>query len=147
MPGGTYTLAVVDDQSRAAAHLQFELIHAAAGLDMAIQQVPNPVSYTLGDSIHLIGYTLAESTAKPGGALDLTLYWRTDASLSSRYKVFTHILGETFNAESGNFLWGQLDNEPVGGQAATTLWSPGAVIVDPYRIAIDPHAPPGTIYN
>ena len=93
LPGGNYTLTVVDDQSHAAAHLQFDLIHAAAGLDMAIQQVPNPVFYTLGESIHLIGYTLAESTAKPGGTLELTLYWRTDASLSSRYKVFTHILG------------------------------------------------------
>ena len=144
MPGGKYTIAVVDDSSQTVAHLQFVLIHAIAGLDIAMQQVPNPVSYTLGDSIHLIGYTLAEPIAKPGGTIDLTLYWRTDSSISSRYKVLAHILGETFNADSGNFLWGQLDNEPIRGQASTTLWSPGSVIVDPYRIIINPHAPPGT---
>ena len=54
------------------------------------------------------------------------------------------LLGETFNAETETFLWGQQDNEPGMGQAITPLWAPGAIIADPYHIAVDPQAPPGT---
>ena len=63
--------------------------------------------------------------------------------ISERYKVFTHLLGEVYNADTDNFLWGQQDNEPVNGQAPTTRWQPGAIIVDPYRIPVAPDAPPG----
>jgi hypothetical protein len=64
--------------------------------------------------------------------------------VTQRYKVFTHLLGEIYNAEGDNFLWGQQDNEPGGGQAPTTLWPVGSIVVDTYRIPVDPQAPPGT---
>jgi hypothetical protein len=75
--------------------------------------------------------------------MGLTLYWQADAVISERYKVFTHLLGAVYNADTDNFLWGQQDNEPVNGQSPTTRWQPNAIIVDPYRIPVAPDAPPG----
>jgi hypothetical protein len=123
----------------------FMLLRSAAGAEISLDDIAYPVDYQLGEHIQLIGYDLpASRTAAPGGAVELTLYWRTDAAIPVRYKVFTHLLGEVYNANSDNFLWGQQDNEPGGGQALTTLWVPGTVIEDRYRIPVDPAAPPGT---
>jgi hypothetical protein len=63
--------------------------------------------------------------------------------VEQRYKVFTHVLGETFNAQTGSFIWGQQDNEPVSDTRPTSTWRVGEVIVDSYGIAIDPAAPGG----
>lgn len=76
--------------------------------------------------------------------MDLTLYWQADAPLTARYKTFTHVLGEVWNAANGNFIWGQVDGEPVEGQAPTTTWMPGAIIADRYRIPVAADAPPGS---
>ena len=78
-----------------------------------------------------------------GDSLALTLYWQTDEPLSARYKVFTHLLGETFNADTGNFIWGQVDSEPGGGETPTTTWAPGEIVADRYTIPVAAGAPPG----
>jgi 4-amino-4-deoxy-L-arabinose transferase-like glycosyltransferase len=96
-----------------------------------------------GEGIRLVGYDLDRAQLRPGEALALTLYWQAQGTISGRYKVFTHLLGDRYNAESGNFLWGQQDNEPVRGERPTTTWQPGEVIADPYRIGLHPQAPPG----
>jgi hypothetical protein len=144
LPGGKYQLSVLDNSNRVVTRKSLQLIQAGAGSDIALDKIPNPVSYRFGESIHLIGYNLVSNQVNSGGIIELTLFWRADAPISSRYKVFTHVLGEVFNANSGNFLWGQLDNEPVNGQILTTLWLPQSVIVDPYDIPVDPQAPPGS---
>jgi hypothetical protein len=57
--------------------------------------------------------------------------------------VFTHLLGDVFNAETGNFLWGQQDNEPVNNKRPTPTWRPGEVIVDAYAMPTALNAPVG----
>ena len=42
----------------------------------------------------------------------MTLYWVADAPIPERYKVFVHVVGETPNTETNNFVWGQQDQEP-----------------------------------
>ncbi|MCS7040873.1 MAG: hypothetical protein NZP34_14800, partial [Caldilineales bacterium] len=103
----------------------------------------HPLDVPFGEGIRLVGYDLDRVQLRPGESLALTLYWQAQGTVSGRYKVFTHLLGEQYNAESGNFLWGQQDNEPVGGERPTTTWRPGEVIADPYRIGLHPQAPPG----
>jgi hypothetical protein len=96
-----------------------------------------------------MGYDLDAETLAPGEALDpgtslgLTLYWQALQPVESRYKVFTHVLGEVYNANRDSFLWGQQDNEPVNGTRPTSTWRTGEVIVDRYAIPLDPGAPPG----
>jgi hypothetical protein len=122
----------------------FTLLRRTVGAETTPEQIPHPVSYRLGETIHLVGYALPEETFKAGDIVPLTLYWRADQPISARYKVFTHLLGDTFNADTGNFLWGQQDSEPVNGQAQTTLWTPGVVIADSYQIPVAPNAPAGS---
>jgi hypothetical protein len=106
-------------------------------------EITHPLDLRLGESIRLLGYDLAEGAIEPGDTLELALYWQAMDPLEVRYKVFVHLVGQTYNAATDNFLWGQQDNEPVNWQAPTTLWTPGAVVADPYRISVPSNVPPG----
>ncbi len=106
--------------------------------------IGNRVDAPFGEGIRLLGYDLATQEIRPGETVDLTLYWSSDGGVQQRYKVFTHLLGDVFNAADGNFLWGQADNEPVANTRPTTTWRAAEVIVDEYAIPVAPDAPPGT---
>jgi len=143
LPGGRYAIEVHVPGYEPTPLGTFTLIPKASGEAFAVDAIPHRVDYQFGEAIQLLGYALPATDVAPGEAVPVTLYWRTDSALPTRYKVFTHLLGERFNATTGNFLWGQQDNEPGNGQDLTTLWAPGAIIVDSYRIPIDPQAPAG----
>ncbi|MFO7663724.1 MAG: glycosyltransferase family 39 protein [Chloroflexota bacterium] len=106
--------------------------------------IANRLDAPFGDGIRLLGYDLATPVARPGETVGLTLYWSSDGDIRQRYKVFTHLLGETFNAATGNFLWGQSDNEPSGNTRPTTTWRGAEVIVDQHAIPVAADASPGT---
>ncbi len=143
LPGGVYRLWLHAGDAPSLEVGRFTLVSKAAGTATSIEQITHPLNLRLGENIWLLGYDLPSASVHPGETLELTLYWQAAAPITSRYKVFTHLLGEVYNAATGNFLWGQQDNEPGNGQALTTLWTPGAVIADPYRIPVDAAAPPG----
>jgi 4-amino-4-deoxy-L-arabinose transferase-like glycosyltransferase len=105
--------------------------------------IAHSVQTDLSGGVRLLGYDLAAEEFEAGDTVDLTLYWQTRQSIEQRYKVFAHVLGEVFNPARGNSLWGQQDNEPVGGTRATSSWRVGEVIVDEYSIALDPGVPSG----
>jgi hypothetical protein len=105
--------------------------------------IAHPLNADFGAGVRLLGYDLAAEELKAGDTVDLTLYWQARQSIGQRYKVFTHVLGEVYNPERGNSLWGQQDNEPVGGTRATSSWRVGEVVVDAYGITLDPGIPGG----
>jgi 4-amino-4-deoxy-L-arabinose transferase-like glycosyltransferase len=105
--------------------------------------VAHPTETDFGGGVRLLGYDLEAEGLEPGGTVYLTLYWQAREPVERRYKVFTHLLGEVFNAGSGNFLWGQQDNEPVSGTRPTSTWRSGEVIVDSYVIPLEGQAPAG----
>ncbi len=144
LSGGAYRLSVVVPGSPPTPVGTFTLVRKAVGAATTPEAIPTTVDYRFGDKIRLIGYALPRTEVTAGDRVALTLYWQAEAPVEARYKVFAHLLGETFNAETGTFLWGQQDNEPAGGQAPTTLWAPGTVIADAYLLPVDPDAPPGT---
>ncbi len=106
-------------------------------------QVAQPIESSFAEGIRLLGYDVETSKLTPGDTLPLTLYWEAGQPIEHRYKVFTHLLGETFNEGTSSFLWGQQDNEPVGGARPTSTWRAGEVIVDHYSIPLAPTAPTG----
>jgi 4-amino-4-deoxy-L-arabinose transferase-like glycosyltransferase len=114
-----------------------------AALTAADVTIAHPLETDFGDGVRLLGYDLETKQLMPGGTAHLTLYWQAREPVEHRYKVFTHLLGEVFNATTGNFLWGQRDNEPVGGTRATSTWRTGEVILDRYAIPLDPQVPAG----
>jgi len=78
---------------------------------------------------------------RPGGTLDITLYWRALQPIDECYTVFVHVI------DAANRIWGQKDFTPLGGSYPTFLWIPkwleGQVIDDRYTVVLDPQTPPG----
>ncbi len=97
--------------------------------------VPNPVSYTLGEAIRLVGYRLEP---RPGH-LHLTLYWQATAPIDRAYTVFNHV---TDPADPTRIV-GQQDNQPVRDALPTTAWEPGRLVADEYDIRLWDNATPG----
>jgi hypothetical protein len=115
---------------------------AAVGQPPSVN-ISSPLELDFGDGVRLLGYDLGIETVEPGSTVPLTLYWQAREPVEQRYKVFTHLLGETYNARRGSFLWGQQDNEPAGGTRATSSWRVGEIIVDKYGITLDTGIPSG----
>jgi hypothetical protein len=80
------------------------------------------------------------SMAQSGADLHLVLYWQAVAPVAESYTVFTHLVDES------GALVAQQDNLPVTGLAPTDTWQPGAIIRDPYRLAL-PAAAAGGPYE
>jgi len=83
-----------------------------------------------GEHIRLQSYALSDTHVRPNDALQIQLEWTTDALLNTRYKVFIQLLNSAGN------LVAQRDSEPAGGEALTTLWQPGQIILDNHALAI-----------
>ncbi|GEM_PF-947602 len=110
---------------------------------LQFQAVQHPLHLNLGNQIELLGYDLSADQVGPGDTLELTLYWHALTELEEDYSVFTHLLGESYNLASGNFLWGQKDGLPLDGTYPTSRWLENEAVIDSYAIAVQPDAPPG----
>ncbi len=143
LPAGRYTVLVQAGGGEMVEAGRFTLVPAGPAGPAELDPAATPLNLQLGPSIRLLGYEVAQDSVQPGGAVDLTLYWQAVEPVTARYKVFTHVLGEVWNADNGNFIWGQVDGEPVDGQAPTTTWTPGVIVADRYRIPVAAGAPPG----
>jgi len=102
-----------------------------------IPQIAQPLRATLGDKAMLLGYDLNRARLKPGGTLNLTLYWRAMAEMEEDYTVFTHLM------DKEGRIWGQKDNFPAGGTRPTSGWLVGEIVVDEYDIPVRGDTPPG----
>ena len=96
-----------------------------------------------GDEVRFLGFDLERDTYSTGEAIHLVLHWEALSPMDTSYVVFTHLLGQEYNPQRGNFIWGQVDSLPLGGSYPTTGWAPGERVADEYWILIDPQAPPG----
>ncbi|MCB8928710.1 MAG: hypothetical protein H6652_24160 [Ardenticatenaceae bacterium] len=101
-------------------------------------EMETAVSLPFGENIMLDGYTLGETTLRPGDIVEVTLFWETAVPLQNRYKVFLHLLDENGNLVS------QRDSEPGGGLALTTTWQPGEVVLDNHGLLLPSELPPGS---
>lgn len=96
---------------------------------------PRPMADGLfADRIELLGYVL-DRTLSPGQKVALTLFWRARQRVPYDYTVFVHVV------DTVDQRWGQHDKPPLGGSYPTSVWRVKEVIVDHYKLAIDPNAP------
>jgi hypothetical protein len=100
-------------------------IQVTRGRGIRAADMPNRVSYRLGEGIQLLGHDW-----EPNGAT-LTLYWRSDRSLTDDYVVFVHLLDG-----QERLAWGA-DGPPLGGLYPTSAWDPDRVVADPRQLALD----------
>jgi hypothetical protein len=95
-----------------------------------------PKELFFGDEIRWVGYRIDTSRARvaPGDTLDVTFYWQALKPLRADYSLFINALGP------GDVPLSVNDTYPGGGLFQTTRWTPGEIIVDRYRLRLDPAA-------
>lgn len=94
-------------------------------------QISREANAQFGDHITLERYALSAETFARGDALQVRLDWRTDAALTTRYKVFLQLL------DANGLLAAQRDSEPGGGLALTTTWRADETIADQHALLLD----------
>ncbi len=105
-----------------------------------------PVSAELGGVVELLGWELldAESrerlvTMESSAPATLRTCWRVRAPLASLgpgdWTFLVHVDGPGIRANA--------DHAPLGGEYATSLWSPGDVLCDEAELTLDPSFVPG----
>jgi 4-amino-4-deoxy-L-arabinose transferase-like glycosyltransferase len=84
-----------------------------------------------GNSIRLWGYTVRETTLRPGSPIHVDFYWQALTPLAADYTVFAHILGP------GDQALGGTDSLPGRGSFPTQDWNPGEIFKDTMSIYLD----------
>ncbi len=107
----------------------------------AIEGVQVQTDVWFGDTVRLCGLATERTQVHPGDVLSVTLYWQLDQPADKPADSFVHLLGTTFNPETGNPLWGQLDK--ASDVNRLTQWVPGKLYRDQSDFRIPPHTPPG----
>ncbi|MCB9421904.1 MAG: DUF2723 domain-containing protein [Ardenticatenaceae bacterium] len=106
--------------------------------EVEISGVPLPDGATnFDDKIALLNIGLSQTELQPGGQFSVTLAWQSLASISEDYTVFIQIL------DANDRIVGQVDAWPLQGTLATSQWTPGQTITDPYHIWLDDDLPSG----
>jgi hypothetical protein len=136
---GRYTVAAATGERE---HVLARVTVRAVTLPSA-GDIPSPAGHVLGGLVRLAGYDLARDGIAAGGQLRLTLFWTALEAVPQDYKVFVQLVGQEFNPDTNNPLWGQVDRQPLDGALPMTVWPVGAVIADGYLVPIDPDAPAG----
>jgi hypothetical protein len=100
------------------------------------------VQVQFGEDLRLCAIDLPDRTYRPGGTIEVTLYWQVDRAVAEPADSFVHLLGSSFNPKTNNPLWGQQDKQ-LPGYHPLTQWTPGKLYRDSYEFRIDADAPPG----
>jgi hypothetical protein len=101
---------------------------AARERNFAVPHVTQSVEANFGDQITLLGYDLDLSQVESGGVVRLVLVWQAQVEMATPYQVFVHLVDD-----SGQII-SQIDRQPQAGDAPTTGWLPGEVIVDEIEV-------------
>jgi hypothetical protein len=113
----------------------------------SIASVPataTPLDITYEGGIHLRAVEWQNRAGwQPGQTLALSLIWQASAPIPENYKVFVHITGDQVNPASGNPIWGQHDDIPVGGSVSTTRWWPDSLMADLQTLTTSGDMPAG----
>ncbi len=99
--------------------------------DIPVSAIPFDVTY--GDVARLRAYEIDPREVDSGGTLQVVLYWEALRRTSENYSIYLQLLGPA------NKMFVQLDSFPGGGAYPTSLWSPGEVIRDVYRVEVAPN--------
>ena len=144
VPSGQYSFSLIDGNDVSASFANLDIRQRNRPfLSLSDVTIATPLDMEFENGIRLLGYEVQNDALAPGDELDLILYWQTSDPVARDFKVFTHVLGDVYHAESENFLWAQQDNEPVNNKRPTTTWRDEEVIVDPYEMTLPTNTPAG----
>jgi hypothetical protein len=99
-------------------------------------EVENPVRFAFDDRIALVGSSIPLET-RPGGSLQVRLYWRALAPIDEDYTVFVHVV------DAQGKMLAQKDDQPQNSAYPTSFWDAGETVPDDHVIEIPRDAQPG----
>jgi 4-amino-4-deoxy-L-arabinose transferase-like glycosyltransferase len=105
-------------------------------------QPQHPVFTNWNDELSLVGYDISGDEFKAGDTITVHLYFQPLADMSARYTAYLHLLG-SFNPETGNPVWAQVDREPCFQSYPTFWWRDGEIIRDTFHLTLAPNLPAG----
>jgi len=100
----------------------------------AAETVPHNLNINYGHRVRLLGAEIEPQRVRPGEQVSVTLYWQAIEALDADYGVTVQVFGRQ------DRRIGQRDSFTGLGNYPTSEWSPGTVIVDAYRVLLDPEA-------
>lgn len=83
-----------------------------------------------GDQIELLAVEVAEGRYQPGDEVNVTLYMRATTAIRRDYPLFVQLLGQE------ELVVGNVTTHPGWGRLPTSLWKPGEIYPDRYRIPV-----------
>jgi hypothetical protein len=104
--------------------------------DRLAPNIRNPLRVIFGDQVQLSGYNLWAPEVKPGGVVQMMLFWQAHNPLPGNYVIFAHLVRD-------GKIWAQVDGQPVEGSYPTSWWAPGELILDPRIVELPDDIPAG----
>jgi len=84
----------------------------------------------VGGGVRVVGWELPPQEVRTGGEVELVVYWEAVAPDGGDYVSFARLLGRGYE------LAGDVNRRPACGMVPTSLWRPGQVWRDPYRVPV-----------
>lgn len=107
--------------------------HAPVPLNaVPAQAKPYHVIYSTpaGEEIELLAVDVEEGRFQPEDEVSVTLYLRTAKPLQDDYPLFVQLLAQE------ELVVGNVTTHPGWGRLPTSLWKPGAIYADRYRVTV-----------
>ena len=110
------------------------------------QELDAPFETAAGDPVATLIGLAASSPLPPcspaplsGESCDVPLVWRADATTTTRYRVFVHLV------DAAGTIVAQSDAEPASWTRPTTGWLPGEFVTDVHTLILPETIPPGPL--
>ena len=103
--------------------------------------VPEAPVAIFGDNQIALLSTEPVGAPEPDGQVTLLTRWQALRPLDQDYTVFFHAIGPDAKR------WGQQDTMPQDGKLPTSIWRPGQVVQDQYRLSLAADAPVSSDYR
>jgi hypothetical protein len=138
-PGGDYhlQLTLIDETGTAIRHDLGAVTIPGRVRNFVAPAAIEPVEAVFADELVVSGFKLEPDALNPGQTLSTSLIWLTTAPLSEDYTVFLQLLNA--NGE----VIAQQDKQPLDGQAPTSSWTPGEIVVYQFLLPLPAELPPG----
>jgi hypothetical protein len=141
LPDTGERLAVLDERGRQLSDsIELGRVQVRRSEPVDLSETVPVGPFVFDEQMDLVGYRLANNTARPGNYFRLLLYWEGRADVSGDYTVFVHLTDE-----EGQVL-AQGDSAPAGGIYPTWAWIPGEVVEDEHLVPLEIDVPPGTYH-
>ncbi len=109
---------------------RLEYIREAARLDAQLPPTAVRSNLNFGGLARLLAYQLDRQMVAPGESVQVSLYWQPLA------RIERDLVSYVYLTDLGAHLLGEAKGIPGAGQAPTTAWQPGQLVVDTYTVAL-----------